>query len=182
MNNPWKINSTKKYYDSPWISLIEHQVTRPKGDPGIYVIAEFKHRAICVLPLDENYNTWIVGQFRLPINEYSWEIPEGGGPFSEEPLDSAKRELMEECGIEAKEWKLIAETYMSNAGTDEKAMIYVARNLSFHQSNPEPTEVLEVQKLPFEELFQMVMRGDVKDAPSVIAVLKAKLLIEKGEL
>ena len=98
MNNPWKINSTKKYYDSPWISLIEHQVTRPKGDPGIYVIAEFKHRAICVLPLDENYNTWIVGQFRLPINEYSWEIPEGGGPFSEEPLDSAKRELMEECG------------------------------------------------------------------------------------
>lgn len=182
MNNPWKINSSKVYYDSPWISLIEHQVTRPKGDPGIYVVADFKHRAICVLPLDENYNAWIVGQFRLPINEYSWEIPEGGGPLNEEPIESAKRELMEECGIKAEKWTQIGECYLSNAGTTEKAFLFVAQQLSFFESTPEPTEVLEVKKLPFEELFQQVMNGEIKDAPSVIAVMKAKLLMERGEL
>jgi len=182
MKNPWKINSTKSYYDSPWISLVEHQVTRPKGDPGIYVVAHFKHRAICVLPLDEDYNTWIVGQFRLPVDEYSWEIPEGGGPLEEAPLEAAKRELMEECGIKAEEWMKIGECYLSNAGTDERAILFVAKKLSFHQSNPEPTEVLEVKKLPFEELVQKVMRGEIMDAPTIIAVLKAKLLMQEGRL
>jgi len=182
MNNPWKINSTKIHYDSPWLRMIEHQVTRPKGDPGIYSIVHFKHRAICVLPLDEDYNTWIVGQFRVPIDQYSWEIPEGGGPFDEEPLESAKRELMEKCGIQAEEWIEIAQCYLSNAGSDEKAFIFAAKKLSFHQSTPEPTEILEVRKLPFEELLEMVMNGEVTDAPTVIAVLKAKVLMQRGEL
>jgi 8-oxo-dGTP pyrophosphatase MutT (NUDIX family) len=182
MRNPWKINSTKIHYSSPWMTVMEHQVTRPKGDAGIYSLVHFEHRAICVLPLDEHYNTWIVGQFRLPVNEYSWEIPEGGGPFHEEPLESAKRELMEECGIAAAEWLPLGECFLSNAGTDEKAILFVAKNLSFHQSAPEPTEVLEVKKLPFNELLNMVMKGQVMDAPTIIAVLKAKVMIDSGQL
>ncbi|MCY7409942.1 MAG: hypothetical protein LH473_06695, partial [Chitinophagales bacterium] len=75
----WKINSTKQYYDNPWINVVEHQVTNPAGNPGIYAVVHFKNVAICVLPLDDDYNTWIVGQHRFPIDEYSWEIPEGGG-------------------------------------------------------------------------------------------------------
>lgn len=162
--------------------MIEHQVTRPKGDPGIYSVVHFKHRAICVLPLDDEYNTWIVGQFRVPVNEYSWEIPEGGGPFHEEPLESAKRELMEECGIAAQKWMEIAQCHTSNAGSDETAYLFIARDLSFHSSSPEPTEILEVKKIPFTQLLEMVMKGEVKDAPTVIAVLKAKVMLDRGEL
>jgi 8-oxo-dGTP pyrophosphatase MutT (NUDIX family) len=179
-NNPWKINSTKEYYDNPWVNVVEHQVTNPVGKPGIYSVVHFKNLAICVLPLDEEYNTWVVGQFRFPVDEYSWEIPEGGGPLDTEPLESAKRELMEECGIVAKQWTEIGTCHLSNSGTDERAIIYVAKELSFHSSSPEETEVLDVKKIPFEELFQMVMNGGVMDAPTIIAVLKAKLLMEKG--
>jgi 8-oxo-dGTP pyrophosphatase MutT (NUDIX family) len=180
--NPWKINSTREYYDNQWMNLVEHQVTNPAGKPGIYSVVHFKNLAICVLPLDENYHTWIVGQYRFPLKEYSWEIPEGGGPLSVDPLESAKRELMEECGIQAKEWRQIATCNLSNSLTDERAIIYVARQLTFHTSHPEETELLRVKKLPFEELFQMVMNDKIMDAPTIIAVLKTKLLIEKGIL
>ena len=126
-----------------------------------------------MLPLDEQLNTWMVGQFRFPVNEYSWEIPEGGGPHNIDPLDSAKRELMEECGIRAKKWTKIAEAHLSNSGTDERAVIYVAQDLSFHDAEPEETEVLQVKKLPFSELYRMVMDHEIMDAPTIIAVLKA---------
>jgi ADP-ribose diphosphatase len=176
--NPWKINSTKEYYDNQWVNVVEHQVTNPKNNPGIYSVVHFKNLAICVLPFDEEYNTWIVGQFRFPVNEYSWEIPEGGGPRHLDPLESAKRELMEECGIQAVSWTKIVECHLSNSGTDEKAVIYVAKNLSFHTPEPEETEVLQVRKIPFTQLYDMVMSGKVMDALTIIAVLKAKLLTD----
>ncbi len=178
--NPWKIISTKEYYDNPWVKMIEHQVTNPVGKPGIYSVVHFKNLAICILPLDEHYNTWIVGQFRLPVNDYSWEIPEGGGPLNVEPLESAKRELMEECGIKAADWIKIATCYLSNSGTNERAFIYVAKNLSYHSSNHEETEVLQIQKIPFNTLYEMVMKNEIMDAPTMIAVLKAKMLMDEG--
>ena len=180
--NPWKINSTKHIYDNPWVHVVEHQVTQPLGKPGIYSVVQFKHLAICVLPLDEDNNTWIVGQYRLPVDRYSWEIPEGGGKLDEDPLDAARRELMEECGIKADEWVSIAEAHLSNSGTDERAIIYVAKKLSFFQSSPEETEVLQVKKIPFDQLFEMVMNGEVTDAPTLIAVLKAKCLMMEKKL
>jgi 8-oxo-dGTP pyrophosphatase MutT (NUDIX family) len=178
--NPWKINTTKEHYDNPWINVVEHQVTNPAGKPGIYSVVHFKNLAICVLPLDEEYNAWIVGQFRFPVNEYSWEIPEGGGPHDIDPLESAKRELLEECGIRAEQWIKIAEAHLSNSGTDERAIVYVAKGLSFHESAPEETEVLQVKKIRFQKLYEMVMNDEVMDAPTIIAVLKAKLLIDAG--
>lgn len=179
---PWKIVSTKEHYDNPWVNVVEHQVINPAGNPGIYSVVHFKNLAICVLPLDDQCNTWIVGQYRFPLAEYSWEIPEGGGPLNIDPLESAKRELLEECGIIAQQWIKIAEAHLSNSGTDERALIYVAKNLSFHTAQPEETEVLQVKKIPFDELFKMVMNGEITDAPTIIAVLKAKLLIENGEI
>lgn len=179
-DNPWKINSTKEYYDNKWMNVVEHQVTNPKGNPGIYSVVHFKHIAICVIPLDGDYNTWTVGQFRFPVNEYSWELPEGGGQLDVDPLESAKRELLEECGIQARQWLKIAECHLSNSGTDERAIIYVAKDLSFHESEPEETEVLQVKKIPFDELFQMVMNNEIMDALTVIAVLKGRLLRDQG--
>ena len=180
--NPWKINGSKKIYENPWIRVDEHDVIQPKGAKGIYSVVHFQNLAIAILPLDENHNTWIVGQWRFPVNEYSWEIIEGGGDINTDPIESAKRELQEEAGIIAEEFIKIQEVHLSNSGTDEMGIIYVARNISFTNSSPEETEELQVQKIPFTQLFELVMRGEIKDGLTIMAVLKTKLLMDEGKI
>src|SRR5450631_3051070 len=102
--NPWTILSEKSIYENAWINVSEFDVINPKGGKGIYGKIHFRKVAVGALPLDEDFNTYLVGQYRFPLNEYSWEIPEGGGEFTESPLDTAKRELLEETGLTAKEW------------------------------------------------------------------------------
>ena len=175
--NPWKMLSDKIVYDNPWIELHHQDVLNPHGKPGIYGLVHFKNLAIGIIPLDENNNTWIVGQFRYPLKQYSWEIPEGGGKMDVDPIESGKRELLEECGIIAKSWEKLIEIHLSNSATDEFAIIYVARDLSFTESEPEETEELKIKKIPFEDLFQMVMNNEITDAMTVAAVLKLKFLL-----
>lgn len=175
--NPWKKLSDKIVYENSWIVLQHQDVLNPQGKPGIYGLVHFKHLAIGIIPLDENNNTWIVGQYRYPLKQYSWEIPEGGGKIGIDPIESGKRELLEECGIIANDWQKLIEIHLSNSATDEFAIIYVARDLSFTKAEPEETEELKIKKIPFEELFQMVMSGRITDAMTVAAVLKLKLLL-----
>ncbi|MCA0428507.1 MAG: NUDIX hydrolase [Bacteroidetes bacterium] len=174
-HNPWKTLSTEIKYDNPWIQLQHSDVINPSGNPGIYGLVHFKNLAIGIIPLDSENNTWIVGQYRYAINRYSWEIPEGGGKLENDPLDSAKRELLEECGIVANSWSLLMEMHLSNSATNEHSLVYVARDLSFTEAQPEDTEDLRLRKLPFEELYQLVMQGQITDAITVAAVLKLKL-------
>jgi 8-oxo-dGTP pyrophosphatase MutT (NUDIX family) len=181
MNNPWKILSTQKIYENPWIELNEYQVINPHGGNGIYGVVHFKHIAIGVIPLDEELNTWIVGQYRFPLNEYSWEIPEGGGKLEVSILESAKRELLEECGIIAQKWNCILKMHLSNSVSDEVGYVWVAQDLSFTKSQPEETELLEVQKIPFSELYERVMNGEITDSLSVAGVLKLQCLLKEGK-
>lgn len=181
-HGPWKTLSSATTYESPWIKVTHHDVINPGGQPGQYGIVHFKNLAIGILPLDDEYNTWIVGQYRYPLREYSWEIPEGGGDPNLPPLDSAKRELLEEAGIKAEKWSLIQEMHLSNSATDEVAYLYIAQNLTFHDPEPEEDEELEIRKLPFDELYEMVTKGEITDSLSVAAVLKAKLLMLEGKL
>ena len=90
--NPWEIKKEKQIYENPWINVVEYDVTTPAGKPGIYGIVQFKNIAIGIIVLDKEYNTYIVGQYRFPLEEYSWEIPMGGGKLDVDPLDSAKRD------------------------------------------------------------------------------------------
>ncbi|MCE9540711.1 MAG: NUDIX hydrolase [Bacteroidetes bacterium] len=169
-------------YDSPWIGLTKHDVLNPNGNPGTYSVVHFKNLAIGILPLDNDYNTWIVGQYRYPINQYSWEIPEGGGNHNVPPLDSAKRELHEETGISANKWTKIQEVHLSNSASDEFSILYIAQDLSFGESEPEDDEQLVVRKLHFNELYHMVESGEITDSLTVITVLKAKLLMLEGKI
>ena len=174
--NPWQTLSEKKIYKNPWISLTEYQVINPGGGEGIYGKVHFKNLAIGIIVLDEDYSTWLVGQYRYPLNQFSWEIPEGGGPLQEDPLKSAQRELLEETGISAASWIEIQRMHLSNSVSDELAIIYLARDLSFGESNPEETEQLTIKKLPFNEACNMVMNGEITDSMSVAAILKVKVL------
>jgi 8-oxo-dGTP pyrophosphatase MutT (NUDIX family) len=176
--NPWKTNSDQIVYQNNWIEVHHQDVTTPAGTPGVYGVVHFKNLAIGIIPLDQDNNTYIVGQFRYPLKKYSWEIPEGGGKIGVDPIESAKRELLEECGIIAQDWGKILEMDLSNSATDEHAILYVARNLTFTQAEPEETEELHLKKIPFDSLYQMVKSGQIEDAMTVAAVLKLKLILE----
>lgn len=182
LQNPWKVLSDKKVYENPWIKLTEFDVINPSGGKGIYGKVHFKSVATGALPLDEDLNTYLVGQYRFTVDQYSWEIPEGGGAFGVDPVESAKRELLEETGLVAEEWIKVVEMHLSNSVTDEYAVIYLARKLSQHLANPDETEQLQVKKLPFEEAYQMVERGEITDAMSVAAILKVKLMLADGRI
>lgn len=180
--NPWQTLSNQEVYHNPWIQVTHREVITPAGTPGIYGVVHFKNIAIGILPLDEQLNTWLVGQFRYALNRYSWEIPEGGCPLDMVPLEAAKRELLEETGITAQRWTKILDLETSNSVTDEIGMAFVAQGLSFGEAAPEETEQLEVRKLPFAEVVEMTLRGEITDALSVITILKVKILLEQEKL
>lgn len=175
-NNPWTILSSKEAYENPWIKLTEYDVINPSGGKGIYGKVHFKNRALGIVAMDEERNIYLVGQFRFPTEQYSWELPEGGGPFEEDSLEAAKRELLEETGLIATEWKELMHMHLSNSITDEAATVYLATNLTQHAPEPEETEDLQTIRLPFEEVFKKVMNGEITDAITVAAILKLKLM------
>jgi ADP-ribose pyrophosphatase len=180
--NPWKITSQKNLYDNPWINLTEYQVLNPSGNPGIYGKVHFKNVAIGVIPLDDDLNTYLVGQYRFALGEYTWELPEGGGPLDTDPLDSAKRELLEETGLKANQWEELLRMHLSNSVCDELSIVYLARGLQQFEAEPEETEQLIIKKLPFSEVYDMVYHGQITDSITVAAVLKVQLMILAGKL
>ncbi len=172
-SNPWKTHETRLAYENPWIRVTESDVTTPGGSPGIYGVVHFKNRAIGVIPVDADGNTWLVGQYRYALSTYEWEIPEGGCPEGEAPVATAERELREETGIVAASYELLADNIaLSNSVSDERATIYVARDLTFTESSPEDTEELAVRKLPLREAIEMALDGTITDSVSVIGLLK----------
>lgn len=172
-HNPWTILSQKTVHETAWIRIEHHDVITPAGTDGVYTCVDFKNWAIAIVPIDEEGNTYIVGQYRFPLGEYSWELPEGGGDKLEPPLASAQRELREETGITAANWELIYEFNTSNSVTNEYAYVFVAAGLSFGEPEPEENEQLMVRKLPFRDLLEMVYRNEVKDGLTIIGVLMA---------
>lgn len=182
IKNPWTTLTKNTVYENPWIKVTHRDVLTPAKTEGIYGVVHFKNIAVAVVPLDQDYNTWLVGQYRYTIDEYSWEVPEGGGPLGTDPLESARRELIEETGIRAEKWTLAGNLHMSNSVTDESGLIYVAQQLSFGEAAPEDTEELRVKKLPFDEVVEMVINNEITDALAVCAILKTKALIDRGIL
>ncbi|MBI3509660.1 MAG: NUDIX hydrolase [Bacteroidetes bacterium] len=181
-NNPWKTHYTEKIYESPWISVTKHDVTDPNGHPGIYSVVHFKNFAIGIIVLDGEKNTFLVGQYRYPVNEYTWEIPEGGGSTEIPPLESAKRELKEEAGITAKKWTLIQEMQLSNSATDEYCYLYLAEEIVIGEAEPGEDEDLQLIKIPFHDAYRLVCDGKITDSLSVTAILKVKLLLDEKKL
>lgn len=180
--NPWKIISEQEMYENPWIKLTEYKVINPGGGKGIYGKVHFKNTAVGVMVLDEQLNTYLVGQYRFTLNTYSWEIPEGGGLLGTDPLASGKRELLEETGLIAQQWEPLLTMHLSNSVSDELAMVYLARKLTQHQPCPEETEQLRVKKIPFSEAVDMVETEFITDSMSVAAIYKVQLLLLQGKL
>jgi 8-oxo-dGTP pyrophosphatase MutT (NUDIX family) len=178
MKNLWTTLSREDIYENPWIKLEEHQVINPAGGKGIYGKVHFKNTAIGIIPLDKENNTWLVGQHRYVLNEWTWEIPEGGGPFGKTLLESAQRELLEETGLKAKQWVEILRAHLSNSVSDEVGYIFLAQGLTEGAHEHEDTEAdMKVWKLPFQEALEMVLNGKITDGLSVMGILKAARIL-----
>ena len=177
IENPWQTQSSQLIYNNDWIQVVENKVINPSGKQGIYGVVHFKNFAMGIIPMDSEQNIYLVGQYRYPLNQYSWEIPEGGGNLAISPLESAKRERLEETGIAAQKWTQIQTMHLSNSVSDELAIIYLAQELSLGTASPEETEQLQIQKVPFEKAYQMVCHNQITDSLSVAGILKLKLIL-----
>ncbi len=176
-SNPWKTHSSKEIYSNPWITLSEHQVTNPGGGESLYGKVHYKNLALGIIPMDHEMNTWLVGQYRYTLDEYSWEIPMGGGQLGIDRLESAKRELKEETGLRARKWTEIMKIHTSNSVTDEVGYAYLAEELTEGQTEFEETEELEVKKLSFSEVVAMCDNGEITDSLSVAAIYRLSRML-----
>lgn len=174
----WQFQSRKTLYDNAWIRLDEDKVINPGGGLSHYGRLHFKNIAIGIIPLDKDDNTWLVGQHRYTLDNYSWEIPMGGGPLDIHPLLSAKRELKEETGLTANSWEALMPLHTSNSITDERGIVYVARDLTQGETDFEETEDLKIIKLPLEEAVARVLQGEITDAISVAGLLRLSIEAE----
>mgnify|MGYP002777084061 CR=1 FL=1 len=174
-NNPWKTHSSREIYENAWIQVREDAVTRPDGKPGIYGVVSMKNRAVGVVPLHADGTVTLVGQFRYTLDEYSWEIPEGGCAPEESLFEAARRELLEETGLIAgKIEPLGGEIHLSNSVTDERGQLFLATELTQGEAAPEGTEKIETRRVSLEKAVEMALRGEINDSLSVLGLLLAR--------
>lgn len=174
-NGPWTRHSRRIAYENPWITVWHDEVTRPDGMPGIYGVVHFETLAVGILALDDADRVLLVGQHRYALDEYSWEIPEGGVPAGESPLEGARRELREETGTEASTWRELARSHLSNSVSDELAVLFLATGLTPGVATPDGTEALEIRWRPFDEVLARTLDGRITDALTVLAVQRVAL-------
>ena len=174
-SGPWTRRSRRVAYENTWITIWHDEVTRPDGSPGTYGVVHFANLAAGVLAIDDRDRVLLVGQHRYPLDDYSWEIPEGGVPAGETALDGARRELREETGVEAADWRELARAHLSNSVSDELAVLFAATRLTEGTAHPDPTEALERRWVPFDEAVEMTLDGRITDAMNVIAIERLAL-------
>jgi 8-oxo-dGTP pyrophosphatase MutT (NUDIX family) len=179
--SPWRRHSRRLAYENAWIEVHHDEVTRPDGRPGIYGVVHFRGRAVGVVAIDDDDRVVLVGQFRYTMGHYSWEIPEGAVTEGEDPLDGARRELREETGFEAATWREIGRLELSNSISDEIGYLYLATGLTEGVAQPDPTEALQVRRVPFAEVMAMVDRGQIPDALSQLGLERVARLRATGE-
>jgi 8-oxo-dGTP pyrophosphatase MutT (NUDIX family) len=168
--SPWRRRSRRVAYENEWITVFHDEVTRPDGQPGIYGMVHYSGLAVGVVPIDDADRVVLVGQWRYTLDAYSWEIPEGGVPPDEDPLEGARRELREETGIEATEWRELGRIHLSNSISDEAGIFYLATGLTEGTASPDGTEELEVRRVPFDEALAMTRDGRITDVLSMVAI------------
>ena len=168
----WKTISSRVVFDNDWITVREDRVLSPTGSEHEYGHIHFKNTAVAIVPLDDDGNTWLVGQDRFTLGEYSWEVPMGGSHDGEDPAATAIRELREETGLTAGRLSFLMKLHTSNSITDEVGLVYVAEELDEGPPAFDEMESLEIRKLPLSEAVEMVRRGEITDAISVAALLR----------
>lgn len=178
----WRSGEPRIVFDNPWIRVEASDATAPTGRPAQYAVVRFANLAVGVVPLWPDGTVTLVGQQRFALRDYSWELPEGGAPFGEDPVEGGKRELREEVGLEAAEWREILRMQLSNSVTDERAVVFLATGFTPAAVEPDETEALDVVRVPFGALLEEVLAGRVQDAMTVAATFRLHHMAVTGAL
>jgi len=153
-------------------------VRLPDGGTGIREIVEHSG-GVAVIPVDENGDVWCVRQYRYAFADHMLEVPAGKLEDGEAPLDCAVRELSEETGFTAESFTYLGKLYPSPGYCLETLYLYLATGLKKGSAHPDEGEFLDVERHSLKELTEMVMRDELPDAKTAMAVLKAKLVLEE---
>lgn len=167
---PWVRRSRRTVYENPWVVVWHDEVVRPDGEPGIYGAIHFRRAAVGVVAVDDAGRLLIVGQHRYMLDGHSWEIPEGGVDEGESLEDGARRELREETGFEAADWRELCRVSMSNSVTDERGALFVATGLRPGAAEPEGTEDITVRWVTLDEALAMIDAGEIHDVLSIAGI------------
>ena len=178
----WTSGPAKRLFNNPWFAIDDYDAVAPTGVPSPYHVARFKNRAVGVVALFEDGTVALVGQWRFPFDAYFWEIPEGGVPMTEDPLHGAQRELREEAGLIGADWREILNLTPSNASTDETCVCYLATGLTRTAVEPDPTEALTLERVPFMQALAAACSGQIVDAMTVASLLRVHHMAITGEL
>ena len=181
---PWKPGTERVAFESGWITVTDQIAVVPTGRPSPYGLVRFKNLAVAVLPIHDDGTVVLVGQHRFPFGEYSWELPEGGAPLAEDPLEGAKRELAEETGLMAAEWREILRAQLSNSVTDERMVGYLALGLSpaADAHAADETEAIALVRVPFREALDAAVAGHRPDMLTVAMLLRGHHMAIEGSL
>jgi 8-oxo-dGTP pyrophosphatase MutT (NUDIX family) len=178
----WSVRSARTAYENPWLILRHYETLAPTGHPALYGVVSFKNYAIAILPLHDSGEVTLVGQHRMPLADYSWELPEGGGPIGVDPLESARRELREETGLVAAGWRQVLRFQLSNSVTDERGFGFIATDLGVAEVEPDETEAIQIARVPFREALDLAVQGEMSDALTVAMLLRAYHMAREGDL
>jgi 8-oxo-dGTP pyrophosphatase MutT (NUDIX family) len=181
--NPWKTIDSRIAYENPWVRVREDRVIRPDGKPGIYGVIEVRP-SIGVVAINDKDEIVLAGQWRYPLERYSWEIPRGGseGAEAETMLEVARRELREEVGIEAAEWRGLGAVDACNGITTDVQHLFLATELRETEPSQEGVEEIIARWHPFREAVEMVLRGEITEVCSIAAILLVDRLRMEGAL
>jgi 8-oxo-dGTP pyrophosphatase MutT (NUDIX family) len=183
---PWRRRTRSEAYANAWITVWHDEVDRPDGSDGIYGVVHFENLAVGVVVLDDDDRVLLVGQHRYTLDAWSWEIPEGGVPDGEPAEDGARRELREETGVDADEWRTLCQFHLSNSISDESGVLFAARARLHGEPSPDPTEELTTRWVPFDAAMTMIAMGEITDAMTImglqaVALERATRAAHQGE-
>ncbi|MFB3825857.1 MAG: NUDIX domain-containing protein [Bryobacteraceae bacterium] len=172
--NPWRRLASRLVYENRWIRVREDRVIRPDGGEGIYGVVELRP-SIGVLALNERNEVALAGQWRYTTEKYSWEIPRGGSaPGETDLLAAARRELREEAGLIASEWRRLAAVDLNNGVTTDVEHLFLATGLTKTADRQDPEEQITIRWVPFAEAVRMALAGEITECCSVAAILIAQ--------
>ena len=174
-----KTLSQKKIFDGEVIKLRIDTVTTPSGNSATREIVEHPG-GVCILPVDENGNVIMEWQYRHPFTSLLYELPAGKLIKGEDPLECGKRELEEETGLCALEYISLGKIYPTPGFCNEIIHLYLARKLYKGTKNPDEDEFIELEAEPLEKLVDKVLSGEISDAKTCIALLKANEMKNRG--
>ncbi len=167
----WKKHSSRSVYENDWMQVFEDEVINPGGGRNLYGHVHFKNLAVAIVALDSDDNTWLVGQSRYTLGEFSWELPMGGAPLAEPPLSAAKRELAEETGLVANSIVKLGKLFQAYGYANQSVHIFLALDLTAGEPSLEAEEEgLITQTFTRDQCNSMMMDGRMTDLASVAAL------------